>query len=1069
MHGFARSFNSYAGSIGRPGIRQCTRRFFSSPSTLKAEGKSPVLELSQRYVRSPYGRRKHHASLKLKELNNNLADRAHPLGEQAHDGGEESDELSDLMDRLSPSSKIDLKKGKYDSLRDYEKGNFKVDVKDMAKRERPSPSIHLIRALELAGKSHILEPTRADGRFDITTKSKRSWESKSALDNSVLEEYILRDTSISLQSVTAKFIRWQVEVSTNGTEEEEEDGFGVIGILGRPKSVSKEGIDQFIPPLSQEENDCILKEGFTTHDVLLWSAILSAHDSIDSAHALATGATVLSGIGVQGTSTAPLFVLNFLLRRRSITADALRALLRYTLEYLELRKPVHVEKLKDIQNCKPGPLDASAIFLLFIRLLRHARMVWPAAIVPITSIIINHYLSSYTRFKAASDDQRVSYTKQCNYALHLISLPTSLKPMDSATYQQRAQFDLLRAMAGRFLPATRLGHSAVTSVLLRLEKTPQEQDWARLKAPSWPPFRRSQTRLDDSKGAEYGKSRAGRALDYMQQYGYHMRDIDRAVKIMSGFHVDGSPTVQTREIISGKAHGTAKMWAAMVISTRTLPEAWACFLTYKESVTTFHRVVYHAMFKKIIYDRIRLDVLQKMESDDKRSLSNESLKVYPGDGRETLPAPEDPTDAVYIPSEPPSLEALFDEMIGHGIVPSIPELQFLMDHAPTFSFGLKVWAANTSGIPPLMKDASQPDVPYSEHPGPHEPPLQANLPALSATAVTSFVGLLCRFPDADTSSLLRITNVKSFPISTLPGTLKYWAFYTGHPFIHAYLLLKAYKTSGRPAWLHLLHALERPETMENISMDFSWKTDASHPLIALILSQHVVASLKESGLDIDSSMFESLCKIAQHAAPASYVLRWEPGDQANRLRISRKFRNGLRLSSVANHQSKACPQFLRSLFTNMLSGRDAAVRNTNRNERLKRLGREYVPVPLPVHLVVPDLATIHAYVRALGLFSDFEGMYSLIKWMVVAKDDVAKETARKMNGMARLKKCIVAVRALLECPGRDHRLSTVGNKDIEGASEELIALVKEQVDSVPEWGGWPSDEMVEQYFWTMDD
>lgn len=1032
---------------------------------MQAGDQPPALALSQRHVKSPYGLRKHHARLRLKEVDSNIIDQVSSLDAQARDGEEERGALSVLSDRLSCRSEVKIEMQKYDNLRKYERGNFKIDPMDIAKRERPSPSVHLIRALQLIGKGHLMEPTRADGRFDRTARSKNTWESEHNRDTLGLDRQIQRDTSISLQSITAKFMRWQIEETRPRVEEEEEEGLGIIGGLEGSKLASKEGIDRFVPPLSREENDHVQQAGFTTCDVLLWSTILTEKDSFLAAYSLATEAASLAGVEIQGTARVPLFVLNFSFRRRFIAADALQVLLQYTIEYIQHRKSIHSEQPEELQKRRLGALDLSPIFLLFIRLLRHARKVWPAAIIPITSIIIDHYLPSFTKIKATSSERQFC-TKQCNVALHLISLPTSLNPMDSAAYQQRAQFDLLRAMAELLLPATRLGHNAVTSVLLRLEKTPQERDWARLKAASWPPFRRSQTRLDDSKGAEYGKSRAGRALDYMQQYGYPLKNIDRAMKVMSGFHVDGSPTIQTREIISGRAHGSAQMWAAMVTSTRTLPEAWACFLRCKEYVTTMHHLVYHAMLKKIIYDRIRLDSLQGIGSNDSHfrssDWSNDTQSALPGDGRQTFPAPEDPTDAIYIPSEPPSLESLFDQMISDGVVPETQQLQFLMAYSPTFSFGLKVWAANTSGTPPLIKDVSHPEVPFSEHPGPHEPPLRTNLPPLSASAIASFVGLLCKFPDADTSSLLRLTNVKSFPISTLPGTLKYWAFHTGHPFIHAYLLLKAYKTSSRRAWLHLLTALESPETMENLSMDFSWKTDASHPLIALVISQHVVASLKESGLEIDHDMFKSLCTIAQHAAPAHYALKWDSGDQINRLRISRKFRNGLRLASVANYQSRACPHFLRSLFNNLVNGRD--VTSTTRKDRLQPWLRDSISVSPPAYLVVPDLAALHAYVRALGLFNDFEGLYSLVKWMVGAKEDIAKVTARKLNGMDRLKKCIVAVRAMLESPGRDMVMVMVEEKDIEGASEELIALVKEQIESVPDWGGWPSDEMVMHYF-----
>lgn len=1056
----------------------------SAPNNSAIKNSFPLLGLSHHKFKTPRRRRKNRAEIWLKELDNNAIDEAYPTEKDSNGDKEDSLSLSDAVEALLSGTQITTKKVAYDQLRQYDKGRFKIDPKDIAARQRPSPAVHLIYALQLAGKGDLIELTLRNGKFDQTTRSGGIRRREAARKSASLKRAVDRDTSISLQSITAKFIGWQATVHAPN-EEEKGQGHGAIPVLDYSDLELEKRISHCIPPLSQEENEHLAQKGFTPNDVLLWATILSDKNAVRAARSLVTQTASLNSTDTIGaTSRIPLFVLNFSLRRHYIPAEALRSFLHYTLEYIQHRRLVDPDLPGQPPTCDLGPMDPSAIFLLFIRLLRHSRMVWPAAIVEVTSIITDHYLSSQVlgHLNIVTDlapDASVYITEQCNVALHLLSLPTSLNPMDSAAYQQRAQFDLIRKMAELkpSLPVIRLGHRALTSVLLRMKKTPQERDWARLKAPSWPPFRISQTRLDDAKGSDYGKSRAGRALDYMQHYGYPLEDIDFAMKIMSGFHVDGSPTIQTREIVSGRAPGSAQMWAAMVTSTRTLPEAWACFLKYKESVKDPHGLVYHAMFKMIIHDQVRLKDLQKSKCggsyDRAIDVSEKTEKPLPGDGRETLPASEDPTDAIYVPSDPPSLEALFDQMIKDGVViEQHSRLLFLMLHAPTFNFGLKVWAANTTDTPPLIKDMSQPVNPLSEDSRPQAPVLHT-LPPISGWALTAFVGFLCRFPTADTSCLVRITNSWYLTISPLPGSAMHWSFYTRHPFIYAYVLLKTYKASGRPAWLQLISALGRSGTMENISPKFSWKVDNSHPLIALVLAQHIVASMNEAGLDIDVGMFQSLCNIAQNAAFACHTLNFEPGDHHSRVQAEQRIRNGGQLAAIASHQSKACPHFLRSLFSSLVSTtiRGAEVTDNTATPTINKVsGKGPAPLSLPTSLAVPNLAALHAFIRALALYGDFEGIYSLVRWMVRAKDEIANVAAREMNGTSKVKKCLLGIRALLEDPGRDHRIMRAeGYYEIQSASEELIALVRDEIESVPEWGGWPTDEQVELYYWVAED
>jgi hypothetical protein len=348
------------------------------------------------------------------------------------------------------------------------------------------------------------------------------------------------------------------------------------------------------------------------------------------------------------------------------------------------------------------------------------------------------------------------------------------------------------------------------------------------------------------------------------------------------------------------------------------------------------------------------------------------------------------------------------------------------------------------------------------------PVLRNDLPPLTLRALDAFIHLLCRFPLADTSCLQPITNVRFLSIKSIPGTPKSWQFHTRHPFIHAYLLVKAYTLSYRPLWVHLINALARHNTMENISKNFAWKPDGSHPLMSLVLAQNVVASMQDAGMDIDAAAFRRLCVIAQNAAPAVKLLRYDPEDQVARERIRREYAQGLRLAAVANHQSKFCPRYLRTLFTGLVGApidrAATAIRTPNTIG-----GTDRVPpsasMSLSKYLTIPNPSDLHAFARALALYGDFEGIYSLVKWMVSAKDDIQKVAEREVNGRRRFVRCIIGIGALLESPGRDHRLSNVERKDeIKGASEELKALVKQDIDSVPEWGGWPREDEVEAYF-----
>jgi hypothetical protein len=105
---------------------------------------------------------------------------------------------------------------------------------------------------------------------------------------------------------------------------------------------------------------------------------------------------------------------------------------------------------------------------------------------------------------------------------------------------------------------------------------------------------------------------------------------------------------------------------------------------------------------------------------------------------------------------------------------------------------------------------------------------------------------------------------------------------------------------------------------------------------------------------------------------------------------------------------------------------------------------------------IPGPVALHYYVRALGMFSDFEGLYSFTTWATANHAGVTARAEAVSNGPRMWRTTLVAVRAALE---GNMRFGT------SKAPDELVQLVRGQVEGVAEWGGWPSDEEVDVYLY----
>lgn len=783
--------------------------------------------------------------------------------------------------------------------------------------------------------------------------------------------------------------------------------------------------------LSPEEQAFLAHHGYSHADVMLWASIQMEKDPYVAARKVYEKA-VLEPNGAprcqQNTKPIPSFVLIRLLKRKWLPTNAFRLLLVSVWHYLHRLMCYRREALYS-DNQSPEVVSAQTaelVFRLFAGLLAQARHILPEAIVNVAALFYT-YVSwfsnkeNYPPGLTPNPTQSRRLTLLYNRAVALLSKPTSLDPVKSSAFLERAQFDVLASMV-KHRPLIELNHDGwrgVTSVLLRRPKSARDKKWAELKSLSWPPFMEPRIGFDEELTPEDGASKAKEALKRMHEAGYRSANWENIASISSGWDTDHSPTIQERTILisqSGVQPSNAEVWAARVRTTRTLHEAWACFLSCEEETLHLSMPVYEAMFEKIIYEDIR----RKSESmDDSSRRSDMSVEGLPGDGMEMSPPPLSPTDAVNPQRPPPSFESFFAQMLTDGIEPRSRLLALLLNHAPSFSVGLKVMQSCTrpyQGRMPKLLSTSLDDIPFFK-PDFVEPYVLA-----------SVVKLLSRpLSEADLESLRSYESEDS--------AISSWRSGESRPILHATRLVEALgpHLEYRPCWNHLLSALANLP-LTTIIPDSSEKTSRHthlNRIHAAVMAQGIISRMRAKRLELDFTGFYYVCVCMQKAAIASRALL--NGEE------KRFFVNG--------------SQYLRKTFQELVG--------TASKEVSAHLPVDNVP-PIPKLLATPKPAQLHAYIRALGLFGDNEGILSLAQWMRTHHWELNKSAAEELGGSRRMRRVFVAMRLLLEQPNRDPVLRMISTT-FPAANIELIELVAREVAGVDEWGGWPTLQEVEQY------
>ncbi|CAG7985334.1 unnamed protein product [Penicillium salamii] len=818
-------------------------------------------------------------------------------------------------------------------------------------------------------------------------------------------------------------------------------------------------------------NEYLTSRGYSPTDVTSWAWILTSRNPHEAAVRLFMLEADTTKPGAKGP-TIPPFILLHLLRQQSIDAHTFRLLLIHSLHLMSGQPlPPHdylaeaVESNVNLPSTNPHPsIDSGTCMVLVTRLIRHALRVWPQALLTISRAFAQ-YLTT-PRENAAlrttmqqRHDERVK-TDKFNECLWLLSLPAKVAPYRSTPIQQQAQFELLRAMATYkpVLPVTRQGYRAIVAVQLAHKKTSEERQSAELKAPSWPPWKEEKLGIDSLRGNDGMYSRAMQVLSQMADAGYSRRLWEDISSILAGWDTDHSPTVQTRAMMrcpqalpdthtSKRNHH--EIWVARIRSTRTIREAWACFLSYEDHGLPPKKAIFAAMAEKLINRRIAIE--RRIDS---------TSPALPGDGREVHAEPASARDIIYVSKEPPTLDEFLDQMLAQGFRPSGRLLGLLLQSASSVHAGLQyllysdLTSAQIATLTVVQAEAQD----YRS----------IDLPSFQAVpdlVFASFIKLLCAHSNTGSSSSQHgnIPTAARFPILMDGGysreaKVDLVSYAENHPgnyryprtLWHAVQLTRMRSSPYPPAWKHILSFMARGR----FGGSYGPRGRSLQRILAWHQSLKLVNWMQERDIELGEDGFQTLCVAFTKAIDAG--LR-HPGTAEQSFLLINKAR--LRRLQPTEEGDNDFDTFLQHALEVLKGQFDYLVLPTSKtSEQAERsifaAAHEPNTQPtVPSMLHTPSPATLHAFVRALGFVGDDDGLLHLLQWMSQSADLLREAADEHINGGKMMHRTLVAIRVFLE----RRQEQTVDSRVPSDVVQEAYDLVRRTG-----WD-WPSDAEVEEY------
>lgn len=827
----------------------------------------------------------------------------------------------------------------------------------------------------------------------------------------------------------------------------------------------------YSPSMEEAKHLCV--KGYDVQDVAAWAAVIGNEDIFEAANTLATRNRS------SGVLATPVFVFLKLLRRPDILAESFRVL-------LEMAHAIFGERARLLAYPRS---DNDARYIAVVRLLRHARELWPASIPSIVQLYLRG--SQLERATAVDTCRALSIqTFRLNRLMSLVSLSTYEYPHKNSDHQEAALIPILRYMSEYEPPLhiDRQGYRAVIRIQLAQRKTSDEQQWAGLQALSWPPWKEDRTGMDALiTKHRHGTSRASKTLLRMREAGYRPLKWEQLAQVYAGWDVDGTPTIQRRVRLgqpglplskrSPKFIFESARWAARIASTRTIQEAWACYLAWEDTQLPPSQDVFLAIAVKLREEARRPHVERKRAL---QAAQQKAWPLFPGDVVEVSPLPPSTHLETYTRTPPPNLQDFYEDLREKDIHLRGYALAYFIRHARTLPFGLAVIRHSARQYPGLTHMLSLQQTAELMK----VPPVVYNaaVTLFSRFAyVPPFVGIT-RAPSSiidDTSSSVRddLKDDSKDDLNPSSGIM------------HAIYLLRLRPASAVHMWDAVYQGLTRernisffatsqwglsngPVGSEHTAEDISEDVKRSGGIFQACRVFHWVRKFQaQHGVKFSTSAFYSLCIVTEYRAAATW----------NVLQVAEANGHG----SEGQQSSVGFEQLV--MNATRLARRDSQILTTLRTNFRQLVGLYDQPVEsgadesrLPHLLTVPSPAVLHAYIRAVGWLPRYQELSDLAQWMLHFRGELLVRRKQDRNGDEMMRRAIVALRVFLErswlprCPAGIHDpavdddsaladIRTRLSRFSAPASDELIECIKKIVEQVDEWGGWPSDEEVECY------
>lgn len=879
----------------------------------------------------------------------------------------------------------------------------------------------------------------------------------------------------SLQTIIIEYLRFVEPILVRASERDFEQ--------------SQPELDNAIERVFCESNlRYLMDRGYNVADVVSWVWILkskTAYETILRIFVLEGNKKNQHGTAIHGI---PTFIPMLLLRQSGFDAKTFRLILVYLIHLMTGRslptlrfstKSMLEEVELDMNQLLPSeklPLDPSTCMLSVVRLLRHARQVWPQAQLTIARAFA-HFMTNTAAEENRSTESLARTNRfraeKFNACLWQLSLPPKPGPFTSVSIQQQAQFELLKAMAKHepVLPVSRRGYQGVIAVQLAHKKTPIERQSAVLKAPSWPPWKEERIGFDSHRGIEGMKSRAMQVMAQMIEAGYSHTRWEEVSTIYAGWDTDRSPTIQTRKLrpqsllgASGSQSDHHAVWVARIRATRTVREAWACFLSYQDRGLPPRLSIYAAMAEKLIYRRKAIE-----------GNFEEVSEALPGDGPEVFSEPSSARDLIYVHTEPPTLAELLNQMLSQGIRPSGKFLGLLLQTATSFGSGLEYLSCSN-----LPARQIQTLCTVRNHQSDFNAEEKEAIAELPDSLFSSFIGFLCNFSSFDASYLAQnsVRMAHLFPVAmgknraadnSTPSTLLSHAqnletsddFHHPMALHHAIQLVKLRDSIHPWSWNQLLSALAR-DRLEAPSRNMSRGTQRIiiwHELL------EVTGWMEDRRIELGMQGFHVLCTGFSKAVVAKARSSNAIAEALPLLDEARWAGNLPHLKTISNSSSDTIQtglRFLKGYFERLTLPDPQASYKVEGPEHSEENSLD-PNVAVPSMLQVPSPAVLHAYVRALGLAHDSDGLLSLLRWMSESATTLKEASDEHLNGERMMRRTLIAIRVFIEGPPWGKGALEPDDSDQLEFSNTAVQEAHGIISATPLWGSWPSNDEVWDY------